>query len=372
MPEQTKPWIESRLPIGETLRTYITGVMLPRDMPYLATLAALMTGTVVLLTLSGLVLGVYYNPWHGFDSIQFIIREVNYGWLIHGFHETGTTMLFATVYLILFRAILGREYKAPGEVVWFLKLKLLLLLLLVGYLGFTLSDGAEAYWSLHGAALTAAQLSGVPGAVGNWFFGGPEDADTLARMAVLHVALALLVFVVLAIHLAARRAVAKPPGRPVALHPYYTSQYFVAFVVFALIFAVLLFFATHLGESRLNLAGPSGLVVPASVTPPWYLLPAAGIADAVSGPLAHIGAFIAAFAVLYALPWLDRSAPGAAPSFTARVLVFVLALDIVALSVAEAAPPTEATSLFALLFAGWYFLHFLVLTPLVTAAEGRK
>jgi ubiquinol-cytochrome c reductase cytochrome b subunit len=372
MPEQTRRWIESRLPIGETLRATITGVMLPRDMPYLATLAALITGTVIFLALSGLVLGVYYNPWHGFESIQFITREVNYGWLIQGFHETGTTMLFGAVYLILFRAILGREYRSPGEIVWFLKLKLLLVLLLVGYLGYTLSDGAEAYWSLHGAALTAAQLSGVPGAIGNWFFGGPEDADTLARMAVLHVALALLVFLVLAVHLAAKRAIAKIPGRAVALHPYYTSQYFVSFVVFSLIFAALVFFAPHLGESRLNLAAPSGLVVPASVTPPWYLLPEAGIADAVAGPLGHIIAFVAGFAVLYALPWLDRSTPGAAPSFTSRVLVFVLALDLVALSVAEAAPPTAVTSLFAMLFAAWYFLHFLVLTPLVTAAEGRK
>jgi ubiquinol-cytochrome c reductase cytochrome b subunit len=371
MSEQTS-WIESRLPVAAALQSYVTGLKLPRDMPYLATLPALITGTVIFLAVSGFVLGVYYNPAHGFESIQFIMRDVNYGWLIQGFHETGTTMLFGTVYLLLFRGMLGRDYRAPGEVVWLLKILLLLVLLLVGYLGYTLADGAESYWSLHGAALTAARLDGVPGAIGNWFFGGPEDETTLARMAVLHVALALLAFLVLAIHLAAKRAIARAPGRPVALHPYYTSQYFVAFVVFALIFAVLLFFAPHLGESRLNLAAPSGLVVPASMTPPWYLLPEKGIAAAGSGPLGQIVAFIAGIAVLAALPWLDRSAPGAVPSFKAKFLVFVLGLDVIALCLVEAASPTSMTAILAILFTAWYFLHFLVLTPLVTAMEAGK
>jgi len=371
MSEQTQPWIESRLKLSAALKTHVTGVPLPRERPYLATLGALITGTLGFLALSGFVLAVYYNPWHGFESIQAINREVANGWLVQGFHETGTTMLFATVYLLLFRAILGREYRAPGEIVWFLKLALLLVLLLAGYCGYTLADGAQSYWSLHRDALAAARLDGIPGAVGNWFFGGPAGADTLARMAALHGALAVLAFLVLAIHLAAKRAIAQAPARPVALHPYYTSQYFVAFVVFALIFAVLLFFAPHLGENRLNLAAPSGLVVPAAVTPPWYLLPASGFAGAVSGPLGGIAAFVAAIAVLAALPWLDRSKPGAAPSFLSRFLVFVLALDVIALSVTEAASPSAVTAILSVLFTAWYFLHFLVLTPLVTAMEAK-
>jgi ubiquinol-cytochrome c reductase cytochrome b subunit len=371
MSEQTKPWIESRLPIGGALKTYVTGVPLPRERPYLATLGALVAGTLVFLLLSGFVLGVYYNPWRGFDSIQTINREVNFGWLIQGFHATGTTMLFGAVYLMLFRAILGREYRAPGEIVWFLKVALLLVLLLAGYCGYTLADGAESYWSLHADALAASRLDGIPGALGNWFFGGPEGADTLVRMAVLHGALAMLAFLVLGIHLAAKRAIAKPPGRPVALHPYYTSQYFVAFVVFALVFAVLLFFAPHLGENRLNLAAPSGLVVPTAFIPPWYLLPAAGLAGAAAGPLGHVVAFAAAIAVLAALPWLDRSKPGAVPSFGSKVLVFVLAIDIIALCVTEAQATSAVTAILSILFTAWYFLHFLVLTPLVTASETK-
>jgi len=371
MVEQTKPWVEKRLPVAATLQTHVAGILKPRDLPYAATLGVLITGAVAFLVLSGLVLSVYYDPRHAFDSVQFITREVNFGWLVRGFHATGTTMLFAVVYLVFFRALLSREYKAPGEIVWFLKILALLTLLLVGWLGYALADGAESYWSLHNAALAASRLDGLPVAIGDWVFGGPETASTLERMAVLHAALAFLVFLVVAIHYAAKRAIARLPSRPVALHPYYTAQYFVAFCIFALIFAVLVFFAPHLGENPLNMAAPSGLVVPDAVSPPWYLLPEAGLASAGGGALGHVFAFIAAFAVLAALPWLDRSAPGTLPSGRARLLTYLLALDLVALCLTETAIPSALSSILSAVFIGWYFLHFLVLTPLVTASEPK-
>jgi ubiquinol-cytochrome c reductase cytochrome b/c1 subunit len=372
MSEQTKPWVESRLPVSATLQSRVAGVLRPRDLPYSATLGVLVMGAVGFLVLSGLVLSLYYNPWHAFDSIQFITREVNYGWLIRGFHSTGTTMLFATVYLVFFRALLSREYKAPGEIVWFLKIALLLTLLLVGYLGYTLADGAESYWSLYNAALTASRLDGIPGAVGNWVFGGPETSSTLARIAVLHGALAFLVVLVLAIHFAAKRAITLAPARPVAVHPYYTAQYFVAFCVFALIFAILVFFAPHLGQNPLNFAAPAGgLVVPPAVSPPWYLLPEAGLSRVLGGPLGAIISFIGAFAVLAALPWLDQSRPGTLPSFRARVLTYVLALDIIALCLTETAAPSALSGILTAVFIAWYYLHFLVLTPLLTASETK-
>jgi ubiquinol-cytochrome c reductase cytochrome b subunit len=370
MSEQTS-WIETRLPVAATLRAHVTGILVPRDMPYSATFAALVTGAVIFLILSGVVLSVYYDPWHAFDSIQFIIREVNFGWLIHGFHATGTTMLFGAMYLLLFRAILGREYKAPGELVWFLKLIVLLLLLLTGYLGFTLADGAQSYWSLHSSALAVSQMGGLPGSVGAWFFGGPAGPSTLARLVVLHMAIALVVVVVVAIHLAAKRAIARIPGRPVALHPYYTSQYFVAFTVFGLIFAVLVFFAPHLGESRLNLVPASGLVVPDTIVPPWYLLPETGIANTAATAMGHMINFVAAIAVLFALPWLDLSKPGTPPKFLSRVLTYVLALDLIALAITQTAASSLLTGILSVLFTAWYFLHFLVLVPLATATESN-
>jgi quinol-cytochrome oxidoreductase complex cytochrome b subunit len=367
---QTKPWLETRLPLGAFWRTHVSGYLTARDQPYLATLPGLILGALIFLAVSGAVLSVFYVAAEGsaFDSIQFISRSVNFGWLIHSFHSTGTTLLFAAVYLLLFRGILGSQYKGTGDLVWFLELKLFILLLAVGYLGYVLADGATSYWSLHNAALAGARLGGAPGAIADWIFGGPAGPGTLARMVVFHVVLALLLFAVVGALLIARRTTAPPVQRkPVALHPYYTAQYFTAFVIFALIFAILVFFAPHLGENRLNLAAANPLVVPDVLTPPWYLLPIAAIGSVLPSTLGGVIAVIAGLAVLYALPWLDRSKPGAATGLLYKFLVFILALDVFALAIASAAPPSFITGILIKVFIVWYFLHFLVLTPLSSA-----
>jgi ubiquinol-cytochrome c reductase cytochrome b subunit len=263
----SKPWLESRLPV----RSCFAGLLapsLPREKPYLASLPVLITGALIFQTLSGFVLSLFYSPADAFNSIQFIDRSVNYGWLIHAFHETGTTMIFAAVYLSLFRALLTRAYKAPGEMVWFLNLAQFILLLLVGYLGYVLADGAVSYWSLTNAVTTSLGMTGLPGALASWFFGGPDGAGALPRLAVFHAVLALAIFGILYLYHHAQKAAEPRVERGVPLHPYYTSQYFVAFVVYALIFAILVFFAPHLGENPLNRAAGNPLVLPVTVTAP--------------------------------------------------------------------------------------------------------
>jgi ubiquinol-cytochrome c reductase cytochrome b subunit len=371
---QTKPWLESRLPLSTAWRQHVSDYQTAREKPYLATLPGLILGALIFLAFSGAVLSMFYVAAEGsaFHSIQFISRSVNFGWLIQSFHSTGTTMLFAAVYLLLFRGILGSTYKGNGDLVWFLELKLFIVLLLTGYLGYVLADGATSYWSLHNAALAGARLGGLPGAIADWIFGGPAGPGTLARMVVFHVMLALLLLIIIGALIVAQRVAAPQVQRkPVALHPYYTAQYFAAFVIFALIFAILVFFAPHLGDNRLNLAAANPLVVPAVITPPWYLLPLAAIGSVVPTPLGGIIAVIAGLAVLYALPWLDRSRPGAATGLLYKALVFVLALDVIALAIASAAPPSFITGLLSKVFIVWYFLHFLVLTPLTSATEAK-
>jgi len=371
---QTKPWLESRLPLGAAWRANVSHYQTARDQPYLATLPGLILGALIFLALSGAVLSLFYVAAEGsaFHSIQFIIRSVNFGWLVQSFHTTGTTMLFAAVYLLLFRAILGSSYKGQGDLVWFLELKLFIILLLTGWLGYVLADGATSYWSLHNAALAGARLGGFPGAIADWIFGGPAGPGTLARMAVFHVILALLLLAVIGAIIVAKRVAAPPVHcNPVAFHPYYTAQYFAAFVIFALIFAILVFFAPHLGENHLNLAAGNPLMVPALLTPPWYLLPIAAIGGVVPTTLGGVIAVIAGLAVLYALPWLDRSKPGASTGFLYKLLVFILALDVIALALAAAAPPSLVTAILIKLFIAWYFLHFLVLTPLTSATESK-
>jgi ubiquinol-cytochrome c reductase cytochrome b subunit len=358
-----KLWLETRLPGLAAWRAGLKTPTLAREKPYLATLPVLVTGALIFMALSGFVLSLFYNPADAYNSIQFIDRNVNFGWLIHAFHATGTTMIFGAVYLALFRAISNRSYKAPGELVWFLGLALFVLLLLTGWLGYVLSDGAVSYWSLANNAAAANAMSGLPGGIGAWFFGGPDGPGTLARLVVFHTVLALAIFGIIALYFIAERAAepAAPVHKPVSFHPYYTAQYFAAFCIFALIFGVLVFFAPHLGENPLNVAPADPLVMPVVVTPPWYLL----CVTAASG----IILIVAKLAVLFALPWLDRSPPGKPPGFLHRFLVVVLALDVILLSIAAAQPPSLIASILVVLTTGWYFLHFLVLTPLVTAMD---
>ena len=367
-------WAETRLPFIACLRPGAHSPSLAREAPYLATLPALILAVLLFLAASGLVMAVYYDPSHAFASIQFIDRNVNNGWLIHGFHATGTTMLFGTVYLLLFRGILTRNYRAPGELVWVLGVALFSLLLLVGYLGYALTGGAVSNWSLVAGTNAAGTLGGAARA--HSAHGSSAARTGRERWQGWSCSMPCWpwrLFGILALyHMGVKALAPKVNAREaVHFHPYYTAQYFVALVVFALIFSVLVFFAPHFGENPLNGAPASRLIVPAILTPPWYLVPFSAVQAVFPGIYGGIFGVLALLAVLFALPWLDRSRVAARPGFLYRFLVYVLALDVIALGLAEAAGPSLVSGILVVVFTLWYFFHFLVLTPLITALEAE-
>lgn len=364
-------WMATRLPcLGALCATFCQKNRAP-DAPYLEALPFLIAVAAAFLSVSGAAMAVYYNPWHAFDSVQFIDRDVNNGWLLHAYHATGTTMIFAATYLYLFRAILTRAYRAPGEFVWLLSVKLLAVLLLTGWLGFVLTGGAAGYWSLFNAANAALSLGGLPGAVGTWFFGGPAGGNTLARLEVFHVLLAVsLLLVVWMLHASRRTITPAPTGRAVAFYPYYLAQYFVALAVFALIFAFLAFYAPHLGTAHINAIPAGSLAVTAGASVPWYLAPAAALLGVFPSAGLSVIAAIAAALVLYALPWLDRSGASGAKGALYCFLTWVLALDILLLGL-TAHSNCPYTPTLAGIFTAWFFFHFLVLTPVVTSMEAE-
>ncbi len=364
--QASRSWLENRLPLCAAWRAMFAGYQSPREQPYFAALPALILGMAVLLALSGLVLGVYYVARGGdaYHSIQYISRSVNFGWLLQSLHTSGATMIFAAAYLLLFRAILTGEYRGAYDLAWFFKLNLFILLLLTGWFGYVLTDGAVSAWSLRDTALAGLRLGGPGGEIAGWIFGGPAGAGTLGRMAMFHGVFGLLILLAAMAVIGANRLAAAAPGRRmVAFHPYYTAQHFAAFVIFALIFAVVLFFMPHLGENLLNLAPANPLLVPTALTPPWYLLPFSALGGALPG-YGGIFAVIAALAVLYALPWLDRTPPGRPSRALYKFFVWVLAADVIALALA--ASPAVGTAIPACLFVAWYFVHFLIITPLTT------
>ncbi len=359
-------WLSARVPyLGAVCAGFNRKDRAP-GAPWLATLPSLLAALLLVLLASGVVLTVYYDPRDAYASLQSIAREVRGGWLVQGYHATGASLGFAVLYLYLFRTLLVRGYRAPGELAWMLWVKLLAVLLLTGWLGFVLNGGAGGYWSLFNATGAAMTLSGFPGAVAMWFFGGPAGGSTLARLLVFHGLLALCAALVIWLAcVATRQARPVPEGRAVAFWPVYASQSFAALAVLALVFAILLGFAPHWGQGAQNVIPASALAVPARISYPWYLTPIAGLAGVFPGVAGHIWAVIAAAAVLYALPWLDRS-NGARPGGLYRALTWLLGLDVLALGLVTACP---AGAVLADLLTFWFFFHFLVLTPLVTTME---
>ncbi|MBU6426195.1 MAG: cytochrome b N-terminal domain-containing protein [Rhodospirillales bacterium] len=338
----------------------------PPGQPWFNALPVLLGVLLAVLLASGAVVTVYYNPWHAYDSLQGIAREVRGGWVVLGYHQIGASLAFALLYLHLFRTLLTGGYRAPAEFAWMLWVKLLAVLLLTGWLGFVLNGGAGGYWSLMNAGNAAVRLNGFPGAVAMWFLGGPPGGSTFARLLVLHVLLALCaVLVIWMACAAAKKARPMPQGRAVPFWPVYASQYFAALAALALVFALLLGFAPHWGLGGQNAIPAGDMAVPVAISYPWYLTPAAGLAGAFHGVAGHIWAVIAAALLLYALPWLDRSRRHR-PGRLYRAFIWLLGLDVLALGVVTAFP---MGSLLPALFTFWFFFHFLVLTPLVTMLE---
>ena len=362
--EAKQSWLASRVPgLG-----CVCGLMREGrapGAPWLAALPALLGAMLAVLLASGVVITVYYNPWHAYASLQGISREVRGGWLVLGYHQTGSTLVFALLYLHLFRTLLVRGYRAPAEFAWMLWVKLLAVLLLTGWLGFVLDGGAGGYASLFNATNGAMTLSGFPGAVAMWFLGGTPGGATFARLLVFHVLLALCaVWVVLMARAATRRARPMPQGRVVPVWPVYASQYFAALSALALVFAVLLGFAPHWGRGAQNAIPATAMAVPV-ISYPWYLNPIAGLAGVFPGVAGHVWAVILAAGLLYALPWLDRS-NGARPGRFYKLLTWLLGLDVLALGFTTAFP---MGAMLPELLTFWFFFHFLVLTPLVTMME---
>lgn len=359
-------WLATRMPCLCTLCGGITRQEHAPGAPWAATLPMLLGALLLVLLASGVVLAMFYNPPDAYGSLQTVTREVRGGWLVRGYHATGTSLAFAVLYLHLFRSLLVRGYRAPGELAWMLWVKLLAVLLLTGWLGFVLNGGAGGYWSLFNATGAAMTMNGFPGAVAMWFFGGPAGGATLARLLVFHGLLALCAVLVIWLACsAARQTRPAPSGRAVAFWPVYAAQYFAALAVLALVFAILLGFAPDWGQGAQNAIPASAMAVPAAISYPWYLTPVAGLAGVFPGVAGHVWAVIAMAAVLYALPWLDRS-NGAPPGRLYKLLTWLLGLDVLALGLATACP---VGAVLTGLLTFWFFFHFLVLTPLVTTME---
>jgi quinol-cytochrome oxidoreductase complex cytochrome b subunit len=320
-------WLDKRLPIirfaNDTAITFPT----PKNLNYWYVFGGILAVCLAIQIITGVILAMHYEASvdGAFASVERIMRDVSFGWLLRNIHANGASMFFFAVYIHMFRGLYYGSYKAPREVLWILGCVIFLLMIATAFLGYMLPWGQMSY---HGANVITGLFGAIPlvgESLQTWILGGPSIGNqTLQRFFSLHYLLPFMIAAVVILHIWALHVPGNnnPTGvevqdiekDTVPFHPYYTVKDAFAIVVFLLLFAFFVFYAPNaLGHADQSIeANP--LVTPAHIVPEWYMLPFYAILRAITFDVGPIDAkllgvifMFAAIAILFVLPWLDTS-----------------------------------------------------------------
>ena len=381
-------WLDERLPIirvGYDFLTFPT----PRNLNYLWTFGGILTFCLMVQIITGIVLAMHYVPHEtmAFSSVEHIMRDVNWGWLIRYTHAVGASMFFLAVYIHIFRGIYYGSYKAPREVLWIIGVLIFLAMMATAFMGYVLPWGQMSFW---GATVITNLFSSldeiIPGlgtGIVEWIWGGYAVGNaTLNRLFSLHYLLPFVILGLVVLHLWTLHVVGSnnPTGIPVKrdsdvvpFTPFITTKDALALMIFALLFAWFVFYApNYLGHSD-NYIRANPLQTPAHIVPEWYLLPFYAILRAIPSKLGGVLAMFGAIAVLFFLPWLDRSLVRSAkyrPIYKWFFWLFVI--SCIALGYLGAKPPDGWYVFFARVFTIYYFAYFLLIMPILGLIETPK
>lgn len=380
-------WMDTRLPIIRFGMDY-ANLPTPKNLNYWWTFGGILAICLMTQIITGIVLAMHYTPHvdMAFASVERIMRDVNGGWLIRYVHANGASMFFIVVYIHIARGLYYGSYKAPREMVWLLGVVIFLLMMATAFMGYVLPWGQMSFW---GAQVITGFFSAIPG-VGEtlriWLLGGyaPDNAS-LNRFFSLHYLLPFVIAGVIILHIWALHIPGSnnPTGVEVKgkqdtipFHPYYTAKDGVGVGVFLLIFAALVFFSPNMLGHPDNYIEANPLSTPAHIVPEWYFLPFYAILKAFTidfimpaklwGVIAMFGSIL----ILFFLPWLDKS-PVRSANYrpTYRWFLIVLALVVLLLGYLGGASPTPMVIGLTQIATAYYFLHFLVVLPIVSSME---
>ncbi|KJS35815.1 MAG: ubiquinol cytochrome C oxidoreductase [Hyphomonas sp. BRH_c22] len=320
-------WLDARLPIIRFANDTAISFPTPKNLNYWYTFGGILAICLVVQILTGVILAMHYEASidGAFASVERIMRDVPYGWLLRYIHSNGASMFFFAVYIHMFRGLYYGSYKAPREVLWILGCVIFLLMIATAFLGYMLPWGQMSY---HGANVITSLFGAIPlvgESLQTWILGGPSIGNqTLQRFFSLHYLLPFMIAAVVILHVWALHVPGNnnPTGvevqdvekDTVPFHPYYTVKDAFAIMLFLMLFAAFVFYAPNaLGHADQAIeANP--LVTPAHIVPEWYMLPFYAILRAITfdiGPipakLLGVIAMFAAIAILFVLPWLDTS-----------------------------------------------------------------
>ncbi|MEM8703738.1 MAG: cytochrome b/b6 [Pseudomonadota bacterium] len=378
-------WLESRLPVISLVRGSFVDFPTPKNLNYWWTFGGILFFVLIAQILTGIVLVMHYTPSTdaAFDSVEHIMRDVNFGWLLRYLHSNGASMFFIAVYIHIFRGLYYGSYKAPREISWILGVIIFLIMMGTAFMGYVLPWGQMSFW---GATVITNLFSALPlvgESIVTWLWGGfAVDNPTLNRFFSLHYLLPFMIFGVVILHVWAFHTTGNnnPTGvQPktkqdtLPFHPYYTIKDLFAIVVFMILFSWFAFYLpNYLGHAD-NYIEANPLVTPAHIVPEWYFLPFYAILRAVPDKLGGVVLMFGAIAVLFILPWLDTSKVRSGayrPLF--KQFFWIFAAVCVALGYLGAMPAEGWYVILSQIFTAYYFAHFLIILPLLGFLEKPK
>jgi ubiquinol-cytochrome c reductase cytochrome b/c1 subunit len=378
-------WIDERIPLFTVMEHSAISYPTPKNLNYWWNFGSLALFVLVVMILTGIFLAMNYTAHTSlaFDSVERIMRDVNYGWLLRYLHMNGASMFFIVVYIHIFRGLYYGSYKAPREVLWWLGLLIYLAMMATGFMGYVLPWGQMSFW---GATVITNLFSAVP-VVGDyivtWLWGGfSVDNPTLNRFFSLHYLLPFVIFALVFLHLVALHTTKssnplgvepKSPADTIPFHPYYTIKDLYGVGAFLIFYMFFVFYAPNFFGEPDNYIPANPMVTPPHIVPEWYYLPFYAILRAIPDKLGGVVAMFGAIIILFFLPWLDTSKVRSAkfrPIYKQFFWIFLI--DCFVLGWVGANPPEGHFVLIGQIGTFWYFFHFLVLMPLLGRLEKTR
>jgi quinol-cytochrome oxidoreductase complex cytochrome b subunit len=377
MSEQTKfdnkiiQWVDDRLPVFSILKHSAVEYPTPKNLNYWWNFGSLAGLMLMIMIVTGIFLAMNYaaNTGLAFNSVERIMRDVNWGWLLRYLHANGASFFFIVVYIHIFRGLYYGSYKAPRELLWWLGLVIYLAMMATGFLGYVLPWGQMSFW---GATVITNLFSAVP-VVGDyivtWLWGGfSVDNPTLNRFFALHYLLPFVIVGLVFLHVMALHTVksnnplgidVKGPQDTIPFHPYYTVKDLFGVGLFLILYLGVVFYAPNFFGEPDNYIPANPMVTPPHIVPEWYYLPFYAILRSIPDKLGGVCCMFGAIIILFFLPWIDSSKVRSAKFRPIYKQVFWIFLaDCFLLGYVGAHPPEGNLVLMGQLGTAAYFAFF--------------
>ncbi|KTD13014.1 cytochrome b [Legionella jamestowniensis] len=389
-------WIDARFPLYKTWKEHLSEYYAPKNFNFYYYFGSLALLVLVNQLVTGLWLTMFYTPTaeQAFNSVEYIMRDVNFGWLLRYMHSTGASAFFIVIYLHMFRGLLYGSYQKPRELIWLIGMVIFLLLMAEAFFGYLLPWGQMSYW---GAQVITSLFGAIPWvgeSVATWIRGDFNVANaTLQRFFALHVVgVPLLLLLLVFLHIVALHKVGSnnpegieikkyvdANGKPldgIPFHPYYTVKDFVGAIVFFIAFFAIVFFIPEMGGYFLEYANfipANPMVTPEHIAPVWYLTPFYAMLRAIPDKLLGVVTMGASILILFFIPWLDRSPVRSMryKGIYSKIALAAFIISFIMLGYLGTVIVTPVKQVLTRFFTAVYFAYFLFM-PIYTRYEHCK